>query len=157
MQRTLTELRVIDYYESSGVGADHYAKLVREKPYAYDYHILPHDADDREWGHNAMSRIDSLKSLGLRPLRVMRRASIDDGINAVRVLLHGARFDAKKCERGIEALRQYQKRWDDKLKSFSSAPLHDWTSHAADAFRYLAQGIKDAPRASGNRPAYAQM
>jgi hypothetical protein len=154
-QRTRTELRVIDYYESSGVGADHYAKIVRDKPYAYDYHILPHDADDREWGNNASSRVDSLKSLGVRPIRIMTRASIDDGINAVRILLHGARFDRKKCERGIEALRQYQKRWDEKLKIFSSAPLHDWSSHGADAFRYLAQGMKDTTRAGQNRPEYS--
>lgn len=50
VQRTRTELRVLDYYEASGVGADHYARVIREKPYTYDYHILPHDADDREWG-----------------------------------------------------------------------------------------------------------
>lgn len=141
-QQTRTELRIIDYYEASGVGADHYARVCRDKPYHYDYHILPHDADDREWGNNAMSRVDVLKSLGIRP-RVMRRASIDDGINAVRIILHGSRFDRAKCERGLSALRQYQKRWDDKLKIFSSAPLHDWTSHAADAFRYLAQGLKE--------------
>jgi hypothetical protein len=155
VQRTRTELRVLDYYEASGVGADHYARVIREKPYTYDYHILPHDADDREWGHNAMSRVDSLKSLGVRPLRIMARASVDDGINAGRILLHAARFDRVKCERGLNALRQYQRRWDEKLKTFSSAPLHDWTSHAADAWRYLAQGIKDAPREHANRPAYS--
>lgn len=154
-QRTRTELRVIDFYESSGVGADHYARVVKEKPYMYDYHILPHDADDREWGNNASSRVDTLKSLGVKPLRVMPRASIDDGINAVRILLHGARFDRKNCERGVDALRQYQRRWDDKLKVFSQAPLHDWTSHAADAFRYLAQGMKDQPSNARNRPAYS--
>lgn len=157
VQRTRTELRVLDYYESSGVGADHYAKVVKDKPYAYDYHILPHDADDREWGNNASSRVDMLKSLGVKPLRIMARASVDDGINAVRVLLHGARFDRQKCDRGIDALRQYQKRWDEKLKVFSQAPLHDWTSHAADAFRYLAQGLRDAPSGAGNRPAYSEM
>src|SRR5271167_836808 len=123
VQQTRTELRIIDYYEASGVGADHYAKVCREKPYSYDYHILPHDADDREWGNNASSRVDSLKSLGVRPLRIMPRASIDDGINAVRIILHGARFDRKRCQRGIDALRQYQRTWDDKLKVFSQKPL----------------------------------
>lgn len=154
-QQTRTELRIIDYYESSGVGADHYARICREKPYSYDYHILPHDADDREWGNNAMSRVDVLKSLGIRP-RVMRRASVEDGINAVRIILHGSRFDRTKCDRGLSALRQYQKRWDDKLKIFSSTPLHDWTSHAADAFRYLAQGLKENREAgSAGRPEYS--
>lgn len=155
VQQTRTELRILDYYENSGVGADHYAKVCREKPYAYDYHILPHDADDREWGNNASSRVDSLKSLGIKPLRIMPRASIDDGINAVRIILHGARFDRVKCARGISALRQYQKTWDDRLKIFSQKPLHDWSSHAADAFRYLAQGLRDQPRSGSNRPAYS--
>lgn len=154
-QQTRTSLNIIDYYEASGVGADHYAKLIREKPYLYEYHILPHDADDREWGHNASSRVDALKSLGVRPLRIMPRASIEDGINAVRILLHGARFDRKRCERGIAALRQYQRTWDDKLKIFSQKPLHDWTSHASDSFRYLAQGLRDSPRGVANQPAYS--
>lgn len=155
VQQTRTSLNIIDYYETSGVGADHYAKLVMEKPYQYAYHILPHDANDREWGNNASSRVDSLKSLGLRPLRILSRASVDDGINAVRIILHGARFDRKRCQRGIDALRQYQRTWDDKLKVFSQKPLHDWTSHGSDAFRYLAQGLKDTPKGLYNQPAYS--
>jgi len=154
-QQTRTSLNIIDYYEASGVGADHYAKVIRERPYMYEYHILPHDADDREWGNNASSRVDALKSLGVRPLRIMPRASVEDGINAVRIMLHGARFDRKRCERGIAALRQYQRTWDDKLKIFSQKPLHDWTSHASDAFRYLAQGLRDTPRSAAHRPAYS--
>jgi hypothetical protein len=154
-QRTLTELRIIDYYEASGVGADHYAKVIRDKPYFYDYHCLPHDVNDREWGNNASSRLDVLKGLGLRPIRVLPRASVEDGINAVRINLHGARFDRIRCERGLNALRQYQKTWDDRLKIFSQKPLHDWTSHAADAFRYLSQGLKDHSPGSRNRPEYS--
>lgn len=156
IQQLRNEVRVIDYYEASGVGADHYAKVVRDKDYVYDGHILPHDANDREWGNNASSRVDVLKSLGVRPLRVMPRAGIDDGINAVRLLLRKCKFDRQACDRGLNALRQYQKRWDDKLKTFSLSPLHDWTSHGADAFRYLAQGLKDTPRQGAlSRPGYA--
>lgn len=147
------ELRVIDFYENSGVGADHYARELKTRDYTYDHHILPHDADDREWGNNASSRVDVLKSLGIKPLKVLKRASIDDGINAVRVILGRCKFDRVKCERGINALRQYQKRYDEKLKTFSSAPLHDWTSHASDAFRYLAQGLREAPATARSQPA----
>lgn len=146
IQQVGHEIRVIDYYENSGVGADHYARELKNRDYTYDYHILPHDADDREWGNNASSRVDVLKSLKVRPLKVLPRASVDDGINAVRILLGRCIFDRDKCERGLSALRQYQKRYDEKLKAFSSTPLHDWTSHAADAFRYLAQGLRDTPR-----------
>lgn len=141
-QERFGSVNVIDYYENSGVGADHYAQVLKERGYLYEGHYLPHDADDREWGNNASSRIDTLKSLGVKPCRVLPRASIEDGVNAVRVLLPRCNFDAGRCERGLECLRQYQKRWDDKLKAFANAPLHDWTSHGADAFRYLAQGLR---------------
>jgi phage terminase large subunit len=149
-------VKVIDFYEAAGVGADHYARVLKDKEYWYEGHYLPHDADVREWGNNAASRVDTLKGMGVKPVKVLGRASIDDGINAVRVLLPRCYFDAVKCERGLNALRQYQKLWDDKLKTFRDNPLHDWTSHASDAFRYLAQGLK-APRMEGAnaRPRYA--
>lgn len=153
------EVRVIDYYESSGVGVDHYARAcLKDRDYLYDGHLWPHDGDDREWGNNASSRQDSARSLGIKPIRILPKASVDDGINAVRVLLSRCRFDRTRCARGISGLRQYQRTWDDKLKSFSQKPLHDWTSHGADAFRYLAQGLKDPARVpAGSRPGYAVM
>lgn len=149
-------LHVIDFYESSGVGADHYARVLKERPYTYDYHILPNDAEAREWGNNAQTRVKSLVKLGIKPLRVLPNASVEDGINAVRVLLGRCRFsDSEEVERGLSALRQYQKRWDDKLRVYSNAPLHDWTSHAADAFRYLAMGLKSTRFTEQRRPGYA--
>lgn len=157
VQQHMFGIKVIDFYEQSGVGADHYARVLKERGYAYDYHILPHDADDREWGNNATSRVDVLKSLGVKPLRIQRRASVDDGINAVRVILPTCWFDKARCERGLNALRQYQKRYDEKLKAFSQAPLHDWTSHAADAFRYLAQGLRAYRPQQQQRPTYSVM
>jgi len=138
------EIRVIDYYESSGVGLDHYAKVLQEKRYVYGEHILPHDAEVKELG-TGRSRIETLASLGIQA-RVIPRSSVDDGINAVRVLLPRTWFDATKCKRGIEALRQYRKEYNEKLKCFSNKPLHDWTSHAADAFRYGAIGLNEAPK-----------
>jgi phage terminase large subunit len=155
-QQVGNQVRVIDFYESSGVGADHYAKQCKqERDYGYGGHILPHDADDREWGNNAMSRVSVLKGLGIKPCRVLTNASVDDGINAVRVLLPTCVFDAKKCEKGLDALRQYQKLWDEKLRTFKNTPRHDWASHAADAFRYLAQGIKLPKEGRNERPGYA--
>lgn len=149
LQQTRSAVRLIDYYEASGVGADHYARVIRERGYAYDGHYLPHDAGDREWGNNATSRIDVLKSLKVTPCKVLPRASVDDGINAVRVLLQRAYIDRTKCERGIECLRNYQKTWDDRLRVYSNKPLHDWSSHGADGLRTLAQGLKE-PRPEGH-------
>jgi hypothetical protein len=70
------------------------------------------------------------------------RADLEDGLNAARMLIPKCWFDAEKCERGLEALRQYRRDWDEKLQNFRNKPLHDWCSHAADAFRYLAEGIE---------------
>ena len=147
-QQVGREIRLIDFYESSGVGLDHYAKVLREKPYVYSEtqgYILPHDADVKEMS-SGRSRLDTLTELGMRKgRRVLPRDSIEDGINAARVILPRCWFDAEKCARGIEALRQYRKAWDDERKVFADRPEHDWTSHAADGFRYLAVGLRELP------------
>ena len=140
-QQVGKEVRLIDYYENQGQDLAHYVSHLRSKPYAYaPEHILPHDANVRELG-TGKSRVEMLQSLGLRS-RVLPAQEVADGINAARMLLPRCYFDADKCARGIEALRQYRTDYDEKLKVFKNRPLHDWSSHAADAFRYLALGLK---------------
>lgn len=137
-----TDVNVIDYYENNGVGLDHYVKVLKEKPYTYtNDNIFPHDVQVHELS-SGKSRLDLLASLGVRG-RVLKRASVEDGISAVRMLLPRCNFDAQKCKRGLEALRQYQKEFDETRGDFKARPLHDWTSHAADAFRYLALGRRE--------------
>jgi phage terminase large subunit len=140
------EYRLIDYVEGSGVGLDHYVNQLRQRPYVYGEHILPHDANVKELGNEGKSRVETLNALGIFP-RVLVPSRVEDGINAARLLLPQCWFDGTKCARGIEALRQYRTEWDDKRKVFKNNPLHDWTSHAADAFRYLALG---KPKNPGN-------
>ncbi len=135
------EVRLIDFYEASGVGLDHYAKELKNKPYVYGQHILPHDVQVQELG-TGKSRLEVLKNLGLEPT-VCPKLSVADGIQAVRVLLGRCYFDSVKCDRGIEALKQYRAAYDEKNKAFKVKPLHDWSSHAADSFRYLAIGFKE--------------
>ena len=137
------EVRLIDYYEASGVGLEHYAKVLKEKPYVYGEHILPHDAEPQQLNADGKSIWETLKGFGIKG-RILPKTSVDDGINAARLLIPKCWFDRVKCERGLEALRQYRTDFDDKLKAFRPRPLHDWTSHAADAFRYLAQGLPGA-------------
>lgn len=144
-QQVAHEVRLIDYYEASGVGLDHYAKLLREKPYVYGEHILPHDAEMKELG-TGTTRVETLTGLGIRP-RVLPAGKVDDGINAARLLLPRCWFDKVKCARGLEALRQYRREYNDKRKAFKSHPLDDWAADPADAFRYLAVGLRpDAPK-----------
>lgn len=136
------EIRVIDYYEMSGVGLEHYAKVLKEKDYVYSRHILPHDVEVRELS-TGKSRWAFLASLGIKGT-VAKKHSVEDGINSVRSILSRCWFDKTRCARGIEALRQYRQDWDDKLKAFKGRPLHDWTSHGSDAFRYGAYTVRPA-------------
>lgn len=135
------EVRLIDYYESSGVGLDHYVAILNSKGYNYTDHILPHDVRVRELG-TGKSRLETLDSLGVRPITIAAQLNVDDGIQAVRSLLGRAWFDEEKCERGIDCLRQYRRDYDENNKSFKARPLHDWSSHGADAMRYLAIGYR---------------
>ena len=137
------EVRIIDYYESSGVGLDHYARVLQEKGYAYKEHILPHDVRVKELG-SGKSRLETLDNLGVRPVTIAPQLMVDDGIQAVRSMLKNCWFDAEKCERGVDALRQYHREYDDNGKVWRSRPAHDWASHGADAFRYLAVGYRPA-------------
>jgi phage terminase large subunit len=134
-----SEVRIIDFYESSGVGLDHYVRVLNEKGYIYGDHILPHDVRVKELG-SGKSRLETLEGLGVRPITIAPMLMVDDGIQAVRSMLSNCWFDAEKCDRGIDALRQYHREYDDNGKVWRSRPAHDWASHASDAFRYLAVG-----------------
>jgi phage terminase large subunit len=131
------EVRLIDYYEASGVDLGHYVRELYSRPYAYAGHIVPHDAQAKELG-TGKSRLEVLQSLGLKNITVAPLHRIEDGINAARVFIPKCWFDAAKCARGIDALKLYRSEYDEKLKVLRPGPLHDWTSHAADALRYLA-------------------
>ena len=133
------EIRVIDYYENSGVGLDHYAKELSNKNYHYMDHILPHDVQVKELG-TGKSRLETLHNLGIQDVTIAPKLAIEDGIQAARSMLNRCWFDEEKCNRGIEALRQYRREFDEKNKTWRGKPLHDWTSHGADAWRYLAVG-----------------
>jgi hypothetical protein len=134
------EIRIIDYYEASGAPLSHYAKLLGDKPYVYADHLLPHDISVREMS-TGRTRLDTLRSLGLK-VRVLTADSVEDGIEAARNMIPRCWIDAGKCARGLDALRLYRPEFDARREVFSVRPVHDWTSHAADAFRYLARGLK---------------
>jgi phage terminase large subunit len=145
-QQHMGEVRLIDYYENFGVGLDHYARILQEKRergnWTYGEHILPHDAQVADLS-TGRARIQTLNSLGINGRVLQRETSVDDGIAAVRSVLPRCYFDSTRCAHGIEALKQYRCEYDEERKIYSNKPLHDWTSHAADAFRYLARGLPD--------------
>lgn len=130
------ETRVIDVIKGEGVGLDWYAKRLAERDYLYGNHYLPHDVEVREMG-TGKSRKEVLAGLGVSAT-VCPNIPIADGIQSARMLLPTCWFDRAKCKAGIEALRMYRREYDDKRQEFRTTPLHDWTSHYADAFRYFA-------------------
>ena len=140
-QQDAQAIRLIDYYAAAGYGFDHYAEVLQSKRYRWGQHYLPHDVTVKELG-TGKSRIESLSALGISAT-VVRKLSVEDGINAVRRILPRCWFDRDTCAEGIKALRQYRREWDDQRKVFYERPYHDWASHPADAFRYLAIGLDE--------------
>lgn len=135
------ERRIIDYLEVSGEGLPQIVKRLEEKKYRYGRHILPHDVEVKELG-SGKSRRQTLEGLGLANISIIPAMEVADGINAVRLTLAKCWFDIDRCARGIEALKQYRREWDGKRQTWRERPYHDWSSHAADAFRYLALATK---------------
>lgn len=136
-------IRLIDYHTVSGWSVPEYAKLLKEKPYAYNVHLAPHDIKQREWT-SGKSRWDTARTLGI-VFRVAPKMKVDEGISAVRKLFPRFYFDEVKCARGLDALASYHKEWDPVRRCYDDRPYHDWSSHGADALRTLATALVDAP------------
>jgi len=141
------EIRVLDHHSSNGQPIPFYLGLLDQKEaefgYKYGTHWLPHDARAKTFASNGKSSIEQISTkIDIKQLKIVPNLSIQDGIQASRLALTRAWFD-NKCEDLIECLRQYQREWDDDKKVFRDRPKHDWTSHSADAFRYLSIVWKD--------------
>jgi len=134
-QVSRNQVRFIDCYSASGQDVEHYSKILRDKPYSYAEHIwLPHDAKAKTLAARGKSVEQQFRDLGWKP-RITPDLSLQDGIQAARKTFPQAYFDVGKCT-GIDALTQYRREWDQDKRCFRDHPLHDWTSHYADAFRY---------------------
>ena len=143
-------VHVIDFYENRGEGLPHYAEVLQSKNYLYGSHNAPHDIEVRELG-TGKSRREIAYDLGIN-FRVVPKLPIEDGIHAAQLLISRCWFDKIQCQAGLECLRQYHRAYNEKSRSFRATPVHDWSSHAADAFRYLAVGIKDNTMHEGRPP-----
>ncbi|MEY4635653.1 MAG: Rhodoferax phage [Acidobacteriota bacterium] len=139
-QQVGREVRVIDYYEAAGFGLDHYARVLKDRAYLYGEHWAPHDIQVRELG-TGKSRHEVAASLGIA-FRHVPMMPVMDGIQAARMTIPRCWFDAKRCADGLDAIRQYRERRDEK-RDIAHGPLHDWSSHAADAWRYLAVALQE--------------
>lgn len=141
--------RLIDYYEASGEGLGHYVNWLNSRGYTYERHYLPHDAQARELG-TGKTRVEMLRSLGLNP-EVVANIGLEDGIEAARMFLQRCWIDAERCAAGVDALVSYRRRENTRTEEYG-APEHDWASHGADAFRYLAVGLRNKPASAAMKP-----
>jgi phage terminase large subunit len=126
-------------------GFDHYARILDEKArehgWRYGDHWFPHDTAHHELS-TGVSRADTLRTLGIDPT-VVPVSHVMDGVNGVRRLLSRSWIDEQRCERGLAALQNYRREWDDERKVLKAKPVHDWSSHGADALRTFAEGFGD--------------
>lgn len=134
-------IHVIDFYKNNGKGIGHYAKELQKKPYVYRSHNFPHDMINTEFG-TGRTRLEVAEELfkGVR-VNIIQKVGLEDGINAVRMVLPSCYFDKANCLEGLDALRNYHRQYDEKLQEYKDKPVHDWASDPSDAFRYMAVGI----------------
>lgn len=132
-------IRIIDCYENSKHGLEHYADVIANKPYLYGIHIAPHDIRVKEWG-SGVTRREKARQLGI-DFTIADQYDISDGIEAGRSLFSKLWIDKTKCEPLVKALENYRQEYDHKRKVYRARPLHDWSSHFADCYRYLAVSL----------------
>lgn len=152
------EYKVIDFFTGSGYSIDSIESMLLDKGYPYGTQYVPHDAKNKSF-QTGKSTIEQMKAKGMK-VRLVAKLSIADGIQAVRKTLPKVFFNTtvESVRNGLDALRMYQREWDDKNKRFKDSPKHDWSSNPADAFRYFSCAMtpavaqKGAQSVSPNQP-----
>jgi phage terminase large subunit len=157
-QETPDGYRVVEFMEDDNQPIQHYIDWVKSRPYKVGQVWLPHDARAKSL-QTGKSIIEQFLANGIQP-RLVTEMSLQDGIEAARLVLPKCHFDETVTYDGLEHLRAYMREWDERTQTYRNKPKHDQHSHASDAFRYLAlaaspvkvkshQGHTIAPKKSG--------
>ena len=144
------EIRFFDFYESKGEAITHYMEVLRAKGYKYHTAWMPHDAANRQFGAEHGLSIANIMRKNQFNVRIVPKMSLENGINSARLLIEKCYFDTDKCKAGLDALMNYRWDYNKRLEELKHTPLHDWSSHASDSFRYAAVSMKE------DRPAMEQ-
>lgn len=138
-QRNRNSWHFINHYEDFNQPLSVYADWLKGLPYEINKLILPWDGD---WTNRQTNKTDEafFRERGFKVSVVPKHQKMD-GINQVRIHFNKFWFDQGKCRRLIDCLRNYRASYSHKNKVLSSEPLHDWTSHSADAMRYAVMGL----------------
>lgn len=152
-------IHIVDFFTVSGYSADDILSALRGSTlpdnstfpaYAYGTFWLPHDAKNKSFQTGKSVR--ELFLAQKAQVRMVPELSVQDGIQAARITLPTCVFNVgtdstqptpsqTRVRQGLNALKVYQREWDDKKRIFKQTPLHDWSSNPADAFRYLSLAI----------------
>lgn len=151
-QQVGREVRILDYTEESGKGMDHFVDWLRKRTYSarFGAHLLPNDTKVRELGNGGKSRLQALREMGMRNIKIVQRLPKYQQIDAGRMLLPRCWFNEDTTEVGRRALRNYSFEFDPHRKVFSRAPLHNAYSNGSDAFLNLAVGLRKATGEMGD-------
>ena len=138
------QILIIDYYENNREGLPHYVQVVKDKDYVYGEHFAPHDIEVTEFS-TGKTRREVAYQLGIR-FKILPKINLEDGIHSLKMVLPKCWFDGENTKPLVDALRHHHGKYNEKMKMFSNKPVKDWSSHAADAARYMALSITDLPR-----------
>lgn len=134
-------IAIIDYLEAHGAPLEYYFDQLKAKPYKYEIIWLPHDARAKTL-QTGRSTVEQFIQAGF-PIQIAPNLKIQHGIDAARMVLPNCWIDLTRCADGVESLRAYRRKYNEVTKAFTDAPYHDWSSHGADAFRYLSLVCRD--------------
>lgn len=142
------EIHFLEYYENSDESLVHYVNWLRKKPYEYEKHFMPHDADNRSL-QTGKSLVDIARQMGLKVDVLPRDSNELFGIECLRNMLPRFFFDQTKCAAGIKAVESFRKEWNEKLGCYREKSLHDWSSHGAKALIYAAEAVQRLGSSAG--------
>ena len=145
----------IEYIEFQNTGLPDIIAWLRKKRYNYGAFVFPHDVRVRSLS-TGKTREQTLQSLGVDVV-VAPKLPVIDAIEQTRLALERCYFDRKACQEGIEALRQYRSDWSDSKGVLALKPLHDWSSHGADAMRYICTTPDDMIQSNWSTLDYSYM
>lgn len=142
------EIHCIDYYENSDEALTHYVNWLKNKPYVYEKHFMPHDAASRSL-QSGKSLVDIARGMGLKVDILPRDSNEMFGIECLRNMLPRFFFDQGKCEKGIKAIESFRKEWNEKLGCYREKSYHDWASHGAKALIYCSEAVQRTGSGAG--------
>lgn len=132
------DINVIDFWQKNNTPLDQVNIMLTTKGYNYGKHIWPHDANARD--RSGITFVHQARGMGLNGL-VLEPHSFIQGVNLVKTTLSKCWFDKTKCAQGLKLLENYAKKWNSSFGGWTSEPIHNESSHAADGFRYLCAGV----------------